>query len=68
MFDEFFGQLKKPFPAKNLGEFKMYTTGCAFERDWDNGILEINQTAFIREKHGGTVQHFRNLKLCGFQV
>ena len=24
----------------------MYT-GCAFERDWDNGILEINQTAFV---------------------
>ena len=43
--DEFFSQLKQRFPAKNLGEFKMYT-GCAFERDWEKGILEMNQTAF----------------------
>ena len=25
----------------------MYT-GCAFERDWDRGILEMNQTAFTK--------------------
>ena len=25
----------------------MYT-GCAFERDWDNGILVKNQTAFAK--------------------
>ena len=25
----------------------MYT-GCAFERDWDKGILEMNQTAFAK--------------------
>ena len=43
--DEFFDQLRQRFPMKSLGELKMYT-GCAFERDWDNGILEINQTAF----------------------
>ena len=45
MCDEFFDQLRQRFPVKNLAELKMYT-GCAFERDWDNGILEINQTAF----------------------
>ena len=32
---------------KNLGELKMYT-GCAFECDWDKGILEMNQTAFVK--------------------
>ena len=45
MWDEFFDQLRQRFSAKTLGELKMYT-GCASERDWDNGILEINQTAF----------------------
>ena len=45
MCDKFFDQLRQRFPVKNLGELKMYT-GCAFERDWDNWILEINQTAF----------------------
>ena len=45
--DELFGQLKQRFPVKNLGELKMYT-GCAFERDWKNGILEMNQTAFAK--------------------
>ena len=43
--NEFFGQLKQRFPMKNLGELKM-CTGCVFERDWDNGILEMNQTVF----------------------
>ena len=45
--DEFFGQLKQRFPVKNLEELKMYT-GCASERDWDKGILEMNQTAFAK--------------------
>ena len=45
MCDEFFDQLRQRFPLKNPGEAKMYT-GCVFERDWDNGILDINQTAF----------------------
>ncbi|CAN0391313.1 unnamed protein product, partial [Ascophyllum nodosum] len=45
MCDEFFDQLRQRFPLKNPGELKMYT-GCVFERDWDNGILDINQTAF----------------------
>ena len=45
--DEFFSQLKQRFPAKNLRELRMYT-GCAFERDWDKGILEVNQTAFAK--------------------
>ena len=44
---EFFSQLKQRFPVKNLGELKMYT-GCAFERDWGKGILEMNQTAFAK--------------------
>ena len=47
LWDEFFGQLKQRFPVKNLGELKMYT-GCAFERDWNKGILEMNQTAFAK--------------------
>ena len=47
MCDEFFGQLKQRFPAKTLRGLKMYT-GCVFERDWDNGILEMNQTAFTK--------------------
>ena len=47
MCDEFLGQLKQRFLVKNLGELKMYT-GCAFERDWDNRILEMNQTAFAK--------------------
>ena len=46
MCDEFFGQLRQRFPAKNLEKLKIYT-GCAFERDWDNGILEMNQTALF---------------------
>ena len=45
MCDEFFDQLRQRFPVKNLGELKIYT-GCTFERDWDNGILEMNQTAY----------------------
>ena len=45
--DEVVGQLKQRFPVKTLGELKMYT-GCAFERDWDNAILEMNQTAFAK--------------------
>ena len=47
MFDEFFGQLKQCFPVEKLGELKMYT-GCVFERDWDSGIFEMNQTAFAK--------------------
>ena len=45
--DEFFRQLKQRFPVKNLGALKMYT-GCAFERDWDKGTLDMNQTAFAK--------------------
>ena len=45
--DEFFSQLKQRSPVKNLGELRMYT-GCAFERDWDKGILEMNQMAFAK--------------------
>ena len=45
--DEFFEQLKPPFPVKNMGEPKMYT-GCAFGRDWDKGIIEMKQTAFAK--------------------
>ena len=51
--DEFFNQLKQRFPVKNHGELKMHT-GCAFERDWDKGILEMSQTAFAKNM----VQHY----------
>ena len=47
MCDEFFGQLKQRFSVKNLGELRKYT-GCVFERDWDNGKLKMNQTAFAK--------------------
>ena len=47
VFDEFFSQLKQRFLVKKRGDLKMYT-GCAFERDWDKGILEINHTAFAK--------------------
>ena len=44
--DQFFKQLRERFPVKNQGELKMYT-GCAFVRDWEHGVLEVNQTAFV---------------------
>ena len=43
--DKFFAKLKERFPVKNQGELKMYT-GCAFVRDWESGVLEMNQTAY----------------------
>ena len=61
--DEFFSQLKQRFPVKTLGELKMYT-GCAFERDWDKGIPR-DELDGVREQHGSTVQHFRNLDHSG---
>ena len=45
--DKFFAQLKERFPVKNQGELKMYT-GCAFFRDWESGVLEMNQTAYAK--------------------
>ena len=47
MCDEFFGQLKQRFLVKNQRELKM-STGYAFGRDWDKGILEMNQTSFAK--------------------
>ena len=44
--DQFFKQLRERFPVKNQGERNMYT-GCAFVRDWEHGVLEVNQTAFV---------------------
>ena len=46
MCHQFFNQLRDRFPVKNKGELKMYT-GCAFVRDWEHGVLEVNQTAFV---------------------
>ena len=43
---QFFNQLRERFPVKNQGELKMYT-GCAFVRDWEHSVLEVNQTAFV---------------------
>ena len=37
--------MKKRFPVQNLGELLMYI-GCTFKRDWDNGMLGMNQTIF----------------------
>ena len=36
---------KERFPVKNRWELKIYT-GCAFVRDWDSGVVEMNQTAY----------------------
>ena len=44
--DQFFKQPRERFPVKNQGELKMYT-GCAFVRDWEHGVLQVNQTAFV---------------------
>ena len=33
---------------ENPRELKMYT-GCAFVRDWESGVLEMNQTAYYAE-------------------
>ena len=43
--DAFFDELKERFPVKHQGELKMYT-GCAFVREWESGVLEMNQTTF----------------------
>ena len=43
--ENFFAQLKERFPVKNQGELKMYT-GCVSVRDWESGVLEMNQTAY----------------------
>ena len=43
--EKFFAQLKERFSVKNQGELKMYTR-CAFVRDWESGVLEMNQTAY----------------------
>ena len=45
--DELFGRLKQRFSVETMGKLKMHT-GCAFERDWDNEVLEMNQTAFVK--------------------
>ena len=38
--------LSRVFPVNNLGPLTWYT-GCAFERDRDNGTMKIHQTAFV---------------------
>ena len=43
--EKFFAQLKERFPVKKQGELKMYTD-CAFVRDWESGVLEMNQIAY----------------------
>ena len=39
--DEFYDKLKQHFRVKTLVEIKSYT-GCAFEREWDNGIFDMS--------------------------
>ena len=47
MYYELFDHLEQCFPVKSLRELNMYRcTGCSFERDWDNEILEMSQTRF----------------------
>ena len=41
---EVFSQLKEQFSVKIQRELKMYT-GCAFVRDLESGVLEMDQTA-----------------------
>ena len=43
--EKFFAQLKERFPMKHQAELKIYT-GCGFVRDWESGVLEMNQTAY----------------------
>ena len=42
---ESFSDLKQRIPMEHLVELKIYT-GYPFERDWENGILDIYQKAF----------------------
>ena len=42
---KFLEELRQQFPVNNQGELKMYT-GCAFVRDWESGVLEMNQASF----------------------
>ncbi|CAM9110405.1 unnamed protein product [Ascophyllum nodosum] len=45
--EKFFAQLKERFPVKNQAELNNYT-GCTFVRDWESGMLEINQTVYAK--------------------
>lgn len=43
----FFARLEDWFPVKNYEDLKMYTS-CTFVRDWESGVLEMNQTVFAK--------------------
>ena len=43
---DFHAALNTKFPTNNLGELTWYT-GCAFKRNWELGMLEITQKAFV---------------------
>ena len=43
--NKFLDELRQRLPVKNQGKLKMYT-GCAFVRDWESGVLEMNQASF----------------------
>ena len=43
--EKFKAQLKERFPVKTQGELKIFIS-CAFVRDGESGVLEINQTAY----------------------
>lgn len=45
-FEDFHKALVKNYPISNVGELKLYT-GCALERDWELGTLEITQTTYF---------------------
>ena len=44
-YEKLFTQLKERFPVKKQGKLKVYT-GCAFVRDWESCVLEMNQTVY----------------------
>ena len=64
--EKFFAQLKEELPVKNQGELKMYT-GCAFVRDWESGVLEINQTAYVGKSYSA-VWNFGDLEIPGCRL
>ena len=43
---DFHAALNNKFPTNNLGELTWYT-GCVFKRNWELGMFEITQKAFV---------------------
>ena len=67
---DFRAALNNKFPANNLCELTWYT-GCAFQRNWELGTLEITQKAFVESmlNHCGVnsssdIPAIRGVELC----